>query len=76
MNSLHTVLRMILFCISIYCLSTTSVCAQSSGPVTTLILNPGENNPRNSEGDFVKLKDGRLMFVYSERIPPAIAATR
>lgn len=28
-------------------------------------LNPGENNPRNSEGDFVKLKDGRILFVYS-----------
>ncbi len=25
----------------------------------------GENNPRNSEGDFIRLKDGRIMFVYS-----------
>ncbi len=25
----------------------------------------GEGNPRNSEGAFVKLKDGRLMFVYT-----------
>jgi sialidase-1 len=30
-----------------------------------LILNPGENNPRNSEGDFISLKDGRILFVYS-----------
>jgi predicted neuraminidase len=30
-----------------------------------LKLNPGENNPRNSEGDFVRLKDGRIMFVYT-----------
>lgn len=30
-----------------------------------LWLNPGEDNPRNSEGDFVELKDGRLLFVYS-----------
>lgn len=30
-----------------------------------LILNPGENNPRNSEGDFIQLKDGRMLFVYS-----------
>ncbi|SEJ20676.1 BNR repeat-like domain-containing protein [Cyclobacterium xiamenense] len=30
-----------------------------------LVLNPGEDNPRNSEGDFIALKDGRLLFVYS-----------
>lgn len=30
-----------------------------------LKLNPGENNPRNSEGDFIRLKDGRIMFVYT-----------
>ena len=32
---------------------------------TVLQLDPGENNPRNSEGDFVTLKDGRIMFVYT-----------
>lgn len=31
----------------------------------TLVLPPGEDNPRNSEGTFVELRDGRLMFVYS-----------
>jgi len=30
-----------------------------------LRLAPGRKNPRNSEGDFVTLKDGRIMFVYS-----------
>jgi len=30
-----------------------------------LQLNPGENNPRNSEGDFITLKDGRILFIYS-----------
>jgi hypothetical protein len=30
-----------------------------------LQLNPGENNPRNSEGDFITLKDGRMLFIYS-----------
>ena len=34
-------------------------------PVTTLKLLPSEDNPRNSEGDFINLKDGRTMFVYS-----------
>ncbi len=35
------------------------------GPETVLVLNPGKDNPRNSEGDFIKLEDGRLMFVYT-----------
>ncbi len=30
-----------------------------------LRLPPGENNPRNSEGSFLKLKDGRIIFVYT-----------
>ncbi len=29
------------------------------------LLPPGEGNPRNSEGDFVTLKDGRILFVYT-----------
>jgi hypothetical protein len=32
---------------------------------TTLSLNPGPNNPRNSEGDFITLKDGSILFIYS-----------
>ncbi|MBI0399535.1 sialidase family protein [Cyclobacterium marinum] len=32
---------------------------------TVLQLDPGENNPRNSEGDFIRLKDGRIMFIYT-----------
>ena len=31
----------------------------------SLCLPPGPGNPRNSEGDFVQLCDGRLLFVYS-----------
>lgn len=30
-----------------------------------LRLLPGINNPRNSEGDFITLKDGRILFIYS-----------
>src|SRR5437764_97963 len=29
------------------------------------LLSPAVNNPRNSEGDFIALKGGILMFVYS-----------
>ncbi len=32
------------------------------------ILNRGENNPRNSEGSFLKLADGRIAFVFSRFI--------
>lgn len=31
-----------------------------------LELAPGPGNPRNSEGDFIRLKDGRILFVYSQ----------
>lgn len=34
-------------------------------PITVLSLQPGPDNPRNSEGDFINLNDGRILFVYS-----------
>ena len=34
-------------------------------PLAALRLPPGPGNPRNSEGDFIRLKDGRMMFVYT-----------
>ncbi len=34
-------------------------------PRVTLTLAPSEGNPRNSEGDFVQLDDGSLLFVYT-----------
>jgi hypothetical protein len=41
--------------------------AQDSNPgsKTVLVISPSENNPRNSEGDFIELKDGRLMYIYT-----------
>lgn len=39
--------------------------AEESGPVGTLTLAPSPGNPRNSEGDFIALKDGRILFVYT-----------
>ncbi len=35
------------------------------GKETTLRLQPGPGNPRNSEGDFIKLQDGRILFIYT-----------
>lgn len=34
-------------------------------PERVLELPSGKDNPRNSEGDFIRLKDGRILFVYS-----------
>lgn len=31
-----------------------------------LKLNTGPNNTRNSEGDFITLKDGRILYIYSK----------
>ena len=43
----------------------TGFMAIADGPIRTLELPPGPDNPRNSEGAFVTLKDGRVLFVYS-----------
>ena len=32
---------------------------------TVLKLDPDSDNPRNSEGDFIRLNDGRILFVYT-----------
>lgn len=42
---------------------TTECRAQSKEAV--LRIEPGPGNPRNSEGDFIRLQDGRVLFVYS-----------
>lgn len=35
------------------------------GVTQPLVLAPSPGNPRNSEGDFVQLKSGRILFVYT-----------
>ena len=35
------------------------------GVSQNLVLAPGGKNPRNSEGDFIHLRDGRILFIYS-----------
>ncbi|MBC8185402.1 exo-alpha-sialidase [candidate division KSB1 bacterium] len=36
-----------------------------TGKEITLRLEPKPGNPRNSEGDFIQLKDGRILFIYT-----------
>lgn len=45
-------------------LALTTVAREPAGRVV-LDIAPGPDNPRNSEGAFLDLKDGRLLFVYS-----------
>ena len=50
------------FLATIVCLAGLSSAAE---PEVVLRLPPFQGNPRNSEGDFVQLTDGRILFVYT-----------
>lgn len=58
----------LLFIVSGWCVSCSTKSAPAElepGKEVTLSLESSEDNPRNSEGSFVTLKDGRLLFVYT-----------
>ncbi|QDT40195.1 Sialidase A precursor [Gimesia alba] len=66
--------RLLLFSASIGLCSQSSLFADekardalpATAPVQRVLnLPPTDNNPRNSEGDFITLKDGRILFVYT-----------
>lgn len=46
-------------------LLTVACLAFAEEPQTTLVLPPTTDNPRNSEGDFIRLADGRLLLIYT-----------
>ena len=37
-------------------------------PRRVLTLDTGKKNPRNGEGDLIRLKDGRILFIYTEYV--------
>ncbi|MDB4583814.1 exo-alpha-sialidase [Draconibacterium sp.] len=39
---------------------------KNEGKEIVLKLEPSKGNPRNSEGDFIQLKDGRILFIYTK----------
>lgn len=53
-----------LLCISFAGLGLLAI-VTAAEPSTTLVLSPSEGNPRNSEGDFARLSDGSILFVYT-----------
>ena len=62
---LHNCLRLCVFAFLVACNSSKKIEKSDFTKETVLKLEPGEDNPRNSEGDFVTLKSGRIIFVYS-----------
>ncbi|WP_205622028.1 hypothetical protein [Arenibacter certesii] len=55
----------LLICLS-FAFAASSQSSKVDEPKKVLSLNPGLDNPRNSEGDFIALKEGPNMFVYSK----------
>ena len=69
----------LLFLVFTYILSIPLACRKANAPTikekevekeiidqeVVMELKPGENNPRNSEGDFITLKNGKILFIYS-----------
>jgi Neuraminidase (sialidase) len=47
----------------LFCLSTFALAANND---VVLNIEPSKDNPRNSEGSFVTLKDGHVLFCYSQ----------
>ena len=65
-SKLATIMKHLLSIILI-ALSSTVIAADYPTAKTETVCNLASSKqyPRHSEGDFVKLKDGRIMFVYS-----------
>ena len=47
------------------CVAALAPAADVTSMPANLLLPPSEDNPRNSEGDFIQLNDGRVLFVYT-----------
>ena len=66
---LNEIMKILTVFLLIFIHTTSSIFCQgvkiSEAGNTVFKLLPGPNNPRNSEGDFITLKDGRILFVYS-----------
>ena len=59
-----SIIFVIILCYLLFCGCNTEYSIEL-GKEIVLRLEPKEGNPRNSEGDFISLNDGRLLFVYT-----------
>lgn len=62
-------IKALFFCLVIFIAPVNTAFSQSremqSANEVVFSLLPGPNNPRNSEGDFIILKDGRILYIYT-----------
>lgn len=66
MKSTRFVMLIILVLAFIEASQTIQAGQEAGDPVQRIeLLPPGKDNPRNSEGDFVRLSDGRIMLIYT-----------
>jgi len=63
-NIIRTILLGIIY-LAVSCNSHNGNNENNVEPVSVLELPPSPNNPRNSEGDFIELKSGKLLFIYT-----------
>lgn len=62
--SINTI-AVVLLIIGITSCNSNQPISKDSGKEITIRLEPKEGNPRNSEGDFIQLNDGSILFVYT-----------
>ena len=56
----------IMFAVALGCQNKPTQSSEEDTPVANVLkLTTGADNPRNSEGDFITLKDGRILYIYS-----------
>ncbi|MDY0169633.1 MAG: exo-alpha-sialidase [Thermoguttaceae bacterium] len=67
MNAKHNLFAAVLAALAVLALPTAGTAEEnrSAGVERIRLLPPSEGNPRNSEGDFIALRDGRVLFAYS-----------
>ena len=59
----HIIVVFVIFFLGYGCSNESS--KEELGKEIVLKLKPSHENPRNSEGDFIQLKDGSILFVYT-----------
>jgi predicted neuraminidase len=64
LKSVNSLIILFLIFVNFSCNEKNSVPVKIEKEIT-LRLEPKDGNPRNSEGDFIRLKDGRILFVYT-----------
>ncbi|WP_026309472.1 sialidase family protein [Niabella aurantiaca] len=66
-NRSHTAKQLLMMAGCAFLLCACAANKKTAAPLRKVVMElaPGPDNPRNSEGAFITLKDGRLLFVYS-----------